>query len=149
MIVNSDDLLLSANRAFYEASGLSEPSIGGQPLFEVLHSDGDWKSCADCKERLKAIEPQLDSSAGELQTYSHEIRSIKGDSRGAAMVVRDLTTLSPSEPVDRATALLQHFVDAAYDAVYATDLEGRFLWANKRAERVWELCFHSSLFRVW
>ena len=59
-------------------------------------------------------------------------------------LIRDLTVISrPEADAERETALLRHFVDAAYDAVYAASLGGRMLWANNRATDLFGLARES------
>ncbi len=48
--------------------------------------------------------------------------------------MHDLTEKRLAEAeAEKVSALLRNLADSAYDAVYATDHDGRFLWANKRA----------------
>jgi PAS domain S-box-containing protein len=139
LIVDRDDLLLRANRAFYKTSSLDPASAAGRPLTEIMHPDGHWEACEICLARLKSRSANLNGTAAsaspdQIEICAHDIHTAQGERLGTALVVCDLTVTNRPEPEGaRVTALLKHLVDQAYDAVFTTDLDGRFLWANKRA----------------
>lgn len=142
LILDREGRLLRANRALYQTTGLDPKSAGGLLLTEIMHPDGRSEFCEICGDHLTAplITPSegAASSAGdEIQVWLHDLHTAQGEWLGTAQIIRDLTVISrPEAEAGRETALLRHFVDAAYDAVYAATLGGRLLWANNRAAEI-------------
>jgi PAS domain S-box-containing protein len=140
-ITDSDDRLIRANRAFYHLLGI-EPYTGmGEPLTEVAHPDGSSEKCDVCRVRRQGRQayivsaPKGNQAGRDLAVRVDPVYGDDGQRIGMVQVVRDLTEVRKAEQeAARADALLGNLVDAAYDAMFATDLEGRFLWANRRAE---------------
>ena len=140
-ITDSEDNLIHANRAFYNLLGL-EPYTGmGEPLTRVAHPGGDWEKCDVCRVRRQGRQayvvsgPQGNQAGRDLAVRVDPVYTEDGERIGMVQVVRDLTEIRRAEQeAARADALLRNLVDAAYDAMFATDLEGKFLWANRRAE---------------
>ncbi|HEU4388046.1 MAG TPA: ATP-binding protein [Blastocatellia bacterium] len=140
-ITDSEDRLIRANRAFYNLLSL-EPYTGvGEPLTQVAHPSGNWERCDVCRVRRLGRQayvvsaPPGNQAGRDLAVRVDPVYTADGERIGMVQVVRDLTEIRKAEQeAARADALLRNLVDAAYDAVFATDLEGRFLWANRRAE---------------
>jgi PAS domain S-box-containing protein len=140
LITDGQDRLVRANRAYYSLTGIEADQAVGRLLTEIAHPDGDWASCDVCIARLEGRhtiafrEPQ-DSRIGRyLEIRVDPILSPEGKPLGAVQVLRDLTDKRRVEAeAERTSAMLKNLVDSAYDGVYATNLKGEFLWANKRA----------------
>jgi len=149
LILDREGRLLRANRAFYQTTGLDPQSTAALPLTEITHPDGESESCEICSNQLKtppsgANEDATGSAFGQIQVLLHEIHDARGERLGTMQIIRDLTVISRREAdAERETALLRHFVDAAYDAVYAASLGGRILWANNRATDLFGLAGQS------
>lgn len=139
LMLDREGRLLRANLAFYQTTGLDPQSTAGLPFTDITHPDGESESCEICGDQLRAgsaapNEDATSSARGQIQVWLHDIHDAQGEWLGTMQLIRDLTVISrPEADAERETALLRHFVDAAYDAVYAASLRGRILWANNRA----------------
>lgn len=140
IITDTEDRILRANRAYYRLSGLEAEQISRQPLTDIAHPDDDWHLCEACVTRragqhaIIIEKPEENVLGRDLEIRVDPIYNVTGERVGSVEVLRDLTEKRIAEAeAEKASALLRNLVDAAYDAVYATDLYGRFLWANKRA----------------
>jgi len=149
LILDREGRLLRANRAFYQTTGLDPQSTAGLRFTEIAHPDGESGSCEICSDQLStpssgSNEVATGSAWGQIQVWLHDIHDAKGERLGTMQLIRDLTVMSrPEADAERETALLRHFVDAAYDAVYAASLGGRILWANNRATDLFGLARES------
>jgi PAS domain S-box-containing protein len=139
-IVDSGDRLIRANKAFYEMLGL-EPGIGiGESLTDLVHPQGDWDRCDVCKVRREGrrayiiSQPAFNRSGRYIGVRVDPVFTAEGERMGTVQVVRDLSEVRKAEEeAEKAGALLQNLVDGAYEAMFATQLSGTFLWANRRA----------------
>lgn len=145
-ITDTEGRLTRANRAFYQMLSLEPMSGLGEPLASLEHPHDAGEDCDLCRARLDGHHTLTVSPPGKNPTGKHlhiRVDPIFGPNRerlGSVQVIRDLTQIRRAEvEAEKATALLRNLVDAAYDAVYATDLEGRFLWANRRAAQLFGL----------
>ncbi len=139
-IIDADDRLLQANRAYCRLEGIPPERLVGRPYTEIVHPQGDWQECEACRARLEGrnalvtLRPEERPINKHLEIRVDQIRNDEGRRIGAVQVIRDLTDMRRAEAeAEKSDALLKNIVDAAYDAVYATDLKGNFLWANRRA----------------
>ncbi len=138
-IISIDDRLIRANRAYYQLMDTSPEEAVGQPYTDIVHPASDWQSCEVCRARregrqaLVILKPE-DHTGRYLEIRVDPVYGADGERIATVQVLRDLTEMRRAEAeAEKAGALIKDLVDEAYDAVYATDLEGRFLWANRRA----------------
>ena len=142
LMVDREGRLLRANSAFYRVTGLAPQSADPLHLTELMHPDGQSASCEMCAghlhvSSLAANEGDDGFSPDLIQTWLHDLHTAQGDWLCTAQVIRDSTVFSrPEAEAGTGAALLRHFVEAAYDAVYAATLEGRLLSANDRAAEI-------------
>jgi PAS domain S-box-containing protein len=140
VITDAEDHIVRANRAYYRLRRVEPEEAVGHVLTDIAHTNVDWRSCDVCMVRRAGQHAVIFKSADrndigrDLEIRIDPIFNDEGQRAGAVQVLRDLTEKRLAEAeAKRASALLQNLVESAYDAVYATDLGGRFLWANKRA----------------
>jgi PAS domain S-box-containing protein len=140
VIADADDRIVRVNRAYCRLRGVEPDEAVGQALTDIAHAGEDWRLCETCVVRRAGGHAVIFKAADQnainrdLEIRIDPIINAEGQLVGAVQVLRDLTEKRVAEAeAKRASALLQNLVESAYDAVYATDLEGRFLWANKRA----------------
>jgi PAS domain S-box-containing protein len=140
VITDAEDRIVRTNRAYCRLRNLEPEETVGRVLTDIAHADGDWRLCEVCMVRRTGGHAVIFTTADrndvgrDLEFRIDPIINDAGERVGAVQVLRDLTEKRLAEAeAKRASALLQNLVESAYDAVYATDLEGRFLWANKRA----------------
>ena len=140
VMTDVEDHVLRANRAYCQLRGVEPENAIGRVLSDIAHPDEDWRVCEVCRARREGrnavvLRKPNDTPINRyLEIRVDPIYNTTGERIGAVQVLRDLTEKHRVEAeAERAGSLLKNLVDAAYDAVYATDLDGRFLWANKRA----------------
>lgn len=140
VITDAEDRIVRANRAYYRLRQVEPDEAVGRRLTDIAHADEDWRLCETCVVRRAGRHAIIFKAADQtkigrdLEIRVDPIINNAGQQVGAVQVLRDLTEKRLAEAeAKRASALLQNLVDSAYDAVYATDLGGRFLWTNKRA----------------
>ncbi|HKY06035.1 MAG TPA: ATP-binding protein, partial [Blastocatellia bacterium] len=140
IITDSEDRVLRANSSYYRLKGAEPEQIEGRSLAEIAHPYDDWRDCKVCLARREGrnIVALKKPSENALQKYLEvrvdPIYSASGERLGAVQILRDLTEEHETRiEAEKASALLRNLVEAAYDAVTATTLDGCFLWANKRA----------------
>ncbi|HEY7545198.1 MAG TPA: ATP-binding protein [Blastocatellia bacterium] len=138
-IIGADDRLIRANRAYYKLMGLSPEEAVGQPYTDIAHRESDWQDCEACRARregrqaLVLFKPE-DASGRYLEIRVDPVYNGDGERIATVQVLRDLTEIRRAEAeAEKAGALIKELLEEAYDAVYATDTEGRFLWANRQA----------------
>jgi PAS domain S-box-containing protein len=140
VITDVDDRVLRANVAYCRLRGVEPDNAVGRVLSEIAHTNGEAAVCEVCRARREGrttivLRKPQDTPIGRyLEIRVDPILNAAGERMGSVQVLRDLTDKHRVEAeAERASSLLKNLVDAAYDAVYATDLSGQFLWANKRA----------------
>jgi PAS domain S-box-containing protein len=145
-ITDPQGRLVRANRAFYQMLGRELMSGLGEPLDSLEHPNGSGRDCDLCRARLDGHHiltvsaPEKNPAGKHLGIRVDPILGRNRERLGSVQVIRDLTPLRRAEvEAEKATALLRNLVDAAYDAVYATDLDGRLLWANRKAAQLFGL----------
>ncbi len=138
-IIDDRDRLTHANRAYYQLVGVSPEEAVGQPYTDVVHTKSEWQSCEACRARregrqaLVILRSEADSGS-YLEIRVDPIYGADGERIATVQVIRDLTEIRRAEAeAEKAGALIKELLHEAYDAVYATDTEGRFLWANRQA----------------
>lgn len=140
VLIDAEDRLVRANRAYCQLKGAQLEAILGRPFTEVAHPEGNWEDCQICRIRrlgqsaVILLEPEQNPLRKYLEIRVDQIYDSEGERIGSVQVVRDLSDVRRARmEAERASALLRNLVESTYDAIYATDLEGRFLWANLRA----------------
>ena len=140
VITDIEDRVLRANLAYCRLRGVEPDNTVGRVLAEIAHTNGEAALCEVCRARREGrttivLRKPQDTPIGRyLEIRVDPILNAAGERMGAVQVLRDLTDKHRVEAeAERASSLLKNLVDAAYDAVYATDLNDQFLWANKRA----------------
>lgn len=140
VLIDVQDRLIRANRAYCRLKGVEPDLIIGRPFTQVAHPEGNWQDCQICRIRrlgqsaVILLEPEQTPLRKYLEIRLDQIYNSEGERIGSVQVVRDLSDVRRARmEADRASALLRNLVESTYDAIYATDLEGKFLWANLRA----------------
>lgn len=143
-IVDIDDNLVRANNAFYEMHGLSAEEAVGHLYTELAHPEDNWQDCEACiarragRQSLVLIRKEAETGVKVFEVRVDPLCNPAGERIGSVQVIRDLTEIKAAEAeAEKAGSLLKNLVDSAFDVIYATDVEGRFLWANKRASELY------------
>jgi PAS domain S-box-containing protein len=146
VITDIEDRVLQANRASQRLWRIEPQEAVGILLTELAHPKDDWRACEICKARREGNHaiffrrPEETAFGKYLEFHVDPIFNRHGERIGAVQVIRDLTEVRRAEAeAERSNALLRDLVDEAYDAVYATNLDGEFMWANKRTAELFGL----------
>ncbi len=108
-LIDTDDKVIRANRAFYQLTGLSPDQTIGRDITSIMHPQGELTPCRVCQARQARrdchiiIEPQdPDNPTGRpIEVTMRIIRDAAGAFTGVLMVIRDLTHIRETERVLR------------------------------------------------
>lgn len=144
-IVDSEDRLIRANRAFYTKMNLSPGQCEGRPLSEVLHSPGRPLKLADCPIcalRLRRERAATELPAGVVTDHPVSARidpvvNEQGETIAVVQVVRDLSELYKArEEAERERLNLNAVVQQMSGALLLCDERSRIKIANDMAEEI-------------
>ncbi len=136
-LIDPEDKLIRANKAFYLFTGLTPDEAIGRDITSIIHPQGESEPCPVCKARnarqdalihMDADNP--DNPAGRpIQVMVKMIRDGQGAVVNVLMGIRDLSSVEK---------LLKQgqIIDQSYEAVITTDLTGKITIWNKGAERL-------------
>ena len=111
-LIDTDDRVVRANRAFYQLTGLSPDQTIGRDITSIMHPRGETEPCRVCQARHArrnchiVMEPQdPDNPTGRpIEVIMRIIRDAADTPTGVLMVVRDLTPIRETERVLRESA---------------------------------------------
>ena len=112
-LIDLDDKLVRANRAFYLMTGLTPESAVGQDITTIIHPEGEEVPCPVCKARKERRDEILimeadhpDNPAGiPIQITVQIVRDNEGTPLSILMGIRDLSSIRAEE---EEKARLQH-----------------------------------------
>ncbi|MCR4332258.1 MAG: PAS domain S-box protein, partial [Sulfuricaulis sp.] len=108
-LIDTDDKIVRANRAFYQLTGLSPDQTIGHDITSIMHPQGEPTPCRVCQARHARrdchiiMEPQdPDNPTGHpIEVTMRIIRDAAGTPTGVLMDIRDLTPIRETERVLR------------------------------------------------
>ncbi len=111
-LIDTDDKVVRANKAFYQLTGLSPEQTIGRDITSIMHPQGEPTPCRVCQARRARrdchiiMEPQdPDNPTGRpIEVIMRIIRGVGGAPTGVLMVIRDLTPIRETERVLRESA---------------------------------------------
>ncbi|MDT8388547.1 MAG: PAS domain S-box protein [Thiogranum sp.] len=98
-LVDLDDKVVRANKAFYELTGKSPADVVGRNIVEIMHPGGERLPCPVCaartarKDALVVMEADHPGNPAQLplEISLRIIRDAQGEPQGTLMGLRDLT----------------------------------------------------------
>ena len=149
LLVDREDCLVRANRAFFEALHLTPENSLGRPVAEIIHADGarDFPGhvCPVCRLRRKAERAFIELPAGAVSAYPiavsiDPITDEDGITTGVVVVARDLTELYRArEEAERERASLNATIEQMAEGLMVFDHEASVIRANRQARAMFWL----------
>ncbi len=108
-LIDTDDRVVRANKAFYQLTGLSPDQTIGRDIVSIMHPRGEPTPCRVCQARHArrdchiVMEPQdPDNPTGHpIEVSLRIVRDAAGAPTGVLMIIRDLTHARETERVLR------------------------------------------------
>ena len=144
-VLDLDDRIVRANRAFYELTGLTPETALGRSIMDVMHPDGEPVPCPVCQARqrrqdtlvtLEADHP--DNRFGRpIEVMVRMIRGSSGEISAVLLALRDLTrTRATEDELRRLNAHIRLLMESAGEGIYGIDREGLCTFINSAALRM-------------
>ncbi len=149
LLIDREDRLVRANRAFCDTLGLTPEQAIGQFVTELVHGGGrgmiDSAACPVCNLRRKTERAFIELPAGVITSYPiaisiDPITDEAGKPLGVVQVARDLTELYRArEEAERERASLKAIIEQMADGMMVFDEQAGVLRANRQARAMLEL----------
>ncbi|HKP10957.1 MAG TPA: PAS domain S-box protein [Blastocatellia bacterium] len=149
LLVDREDRLVRANRAFCESIGVPPEHALGRPAAELIHAGAGGpaaaSSCPVCNLRRKAERAVIELPAGIVGPYPvavsiDPITDEAGNTTGVVQVTRDLTELYRArEEAERERASLNATIEQMADGLVLFDQQAAVIRANRQARVMLEL----------
>ncbi|MFL6212924.1 MAG: PAS domain S-box protein [Blastocatellia bacterium] len=149
VLVDREDRLVRANRAFCQALGLTPDTALGRPVAELIHATHfgsvTASACPVCNLRRKAERAVIELPAGVVSPYPvavsiDPITDEAGNTTGVVQVTRDLTELYRArEAAERERASLNATIEQMADGLMLFDEQAAVSRANRQARIMLEL----------
>jgi PAS domain S-box-containing protein len=146
-VVDLDFNLVDVNDALVKVFGLPDrESILGRKCFEVLKGRKD--ACPNCAVaeayqtkapayRTSNYEDEVSTGGRSFEIFAYPIMDEDGKLSGAVEFARDITARRQAEEALRElNEKYQQIIDNTWDTIFHIDLEGKFTFGNKAAERL-------------
>ncbi|MFL6276452.1 MAG: PAS domain S-box protein [Blastocatellia bacterium] len=142
MLIDREDRLVRANRAFYEVNGLRPEQVIGRPVSAIIHEAADTISaaaCPICNLRSKRERAFIELPSGIIAAYPvavsiDPISDEAGNLIGIVQVTRDLTELYRArEEAERERASLNATIEQMAEGFMIFDGQANLIRANCRA----------------
>lgn len=144
-VVDLDDRIVRANRAFYELTGLTPETALGRSIMEIMHPHGEPVPCPVCRARqgredtlvtMEADHP--DNPVGRpIEIMVRMIRGTDGEVGAILMALRDLTrTRETEDELRRLNAHIRVLMESAGEGIYGVNREGQCTFINNAALRM-------------
>jgi PAS domain S-box-containing protein len=141
-IVDANENILFANRAFAEMLGYGEKELHGVNLLKFVDEEGLRKIKAETEFRRKGLVSRYeltlyrkDGKPRLVQVSASPLWNEDGSYAGALAIVMDVTERRRMEmELKESEERLRKFIEYAPDAIYVNDLDGKFLDGNRQAE---------------
>ncbi|MBS7616957.1 PAS domain S-box protein [Candidatus Bathyarchaeota archaeon] len=142
IVVDPDENLTFANRAFAEIVGYTEKELVGMNLRKLIDVEGLKKILTETETRKKGkvsrYKLTLYRKNGEpriVQVSASPLWNPNGDYAGAISIIMDVTEqIRMEETLRESEERLRKLIENAPDAIYINDLDGNFIDGNKQAE---------------
>ncbi|MCW8955931.1 MAG: PAS domain S-box protein [Gammaproteobacteria bacterium] len=139
-LLDLDDKVVRANRAFYEITHLSPEQVIGQDITQIMHPQGEPAPCPVCQAR-KAHEDTLITMEADhpdnpidkpIEILIRMIRNQHGNVTGILMGIHDLSRTREAEAAVRESEhQIRDLLESTAEAIYSLDLDGICTLANR------------------
>ena len=141
-LIDLDDRIVRANRAFYQLTGLTPKEAIGRHVAHVVHPHGDEVDCPICRARKERRDAYITMEADHpvnptgrpIEITLRVMRDESGAPVGMLMGMHDLTRVREAET--RLRRLTEHFLlllDSAGEGIFGIDAQGRCTFVNPAA----------------
>ena len=135
-LVDTEDRVVRANRAFYAMTGLSEGQVLGADISSVMHPEGEAAPCPVCRARSERRDLNLTMEADEpanptgrpIEVMLKVIRDEAGAPAGVLMGLHDLTRTRETEEELRLAASV---FEGSQEGILVTDGDLQVLRVNQ------------------
>jgi PAS domain S-box-containing protein len=149
VLVDREDRLVRANRAFCQTIGLTSDEAVGRTVAELIHAvqfgSVTAADCPVCNLRRKGERAVIELPAGVVSPYPvavsiDPITDEAGKTLGVVQVARDLTELYRArEEAERERAILNATIEQMADGLVLFNEEAAIIRANRQARLMLEL----------
>ena len=142
-MVDLDDRVIRANKAFYKKIKAEPESVVGQVVTDFTHPEGEESPCAVCQARNNLIDTTLileadnpvNKAAVPLEISVKVIRDKKNKAIGIIQRMRDLTESRKAEKaLRRSEALFKELLNATPDPLIVASNDGTIMLVNSEFE---------------
>ncbi|MFW2374770.1 MAG: PAS domain S-box protein [Gammaproteobacteria bacterium] len=139
-LLDLDDTVVRANRAFFEMTGFTPEQVIGKDIVKLMHPQGELDPCSICQARRAREDTQItmdsnhpDNSTGRpIEIQVRMIRNQSGEVTGILMGIHDLSLVRDAEAALRETTHQLHdLLESTAEAIYSLDLDGTCTLANR------------------
>ena len=143
VLIDADDRLVRANRAFYEKNNQTAAAALGRPIKELVHTNPDFLSadvCPLCLLRDERRAGTIELPPGIVTAYPLfasviPVFNAQGEYQGTLQVIRDLSALySAREEAEQERVSLNATIEQMAEGLMIVDEQGRVLRANSSAQ---------------
>ena len=139
-LVDLDDKVVRANRAFYDMTGLNSDQVIGKNITHIMHPEGESIPCPVCQARharkdalitMDADHPD-NPTARPIEILVSMTRDQHGEVTGIVMGIHDLSHIREAEAAVREGELqIRDLLESTAEAIYSLDLDGTCTLANR------------------
>jgi two-component system CheB/CheR fusion protein len=141
-LLDLDDRVMRANKAFYQLTGLVPESVIGRDISSIMHPDGEASPCPVCEARTARRDVYITQEADNPHNGSNRprelmIRTIRDEQNkpvGVLMAIHDLTRARQTEEAfRRLNHNIRLLMESTGEGIFGVDSEARCTFINRSA----------------
>lgn len=139
-LVDLDDKVVRANKAFYDLTGLSSDQVIGKDITHIMHPEGENITCLVCQARHAREDALITMDADHpdnpttrpIEILVSMTRDQHGEVTGIVMGIHDLSHIREAEAAVReGEHQIRDLLESTAEAIYSLDLDGACTLANR------------------